>query len=445
MIFRRTGTCHSFCPPNPQLFHHKNTRTGRGQAMTNHYFLSMVVAIIALTLSNVDAAGQLTDAQFKLYPPTTAVLPIPFTDRLPLLDDLRHDREWYSVLRKVTKGQISNDNQLGQYTRRDGDHVVDEAGDDIVDDFKGGDYSMGWMGDRLEVDRLLLHHPFTDATKPHNPRSQISSSSPKYLKTGTTIVGIVVGNVCILAADTRATSGTLVADRQADKLHPLGKFAAAAGAGTSADLEHITRECYYSNMLRTRLQQIGNSGEFTVDLPDQSVLEVCHYLQKRLYEQGGTCQANLIVGGVDDTGTPHLRALHPHGSSDVVDYTALGSGGLAAMAVLESRYRQIDTSTNTTEEAIQLAVDAVRAGIVNDLGSGSQVDVCVIDKSGCRYTRAVLPEESLPFHPRSPTPTRSGVNGFGDSPFFVRSMRVIRTSNDEESRRQIRKWEDTLR
>ena len=47
------------------------------------------------------------------------------------------------------------------------------------------------------------------------------------------------------------------------------------------------------------------------------------------------------------------------------------------------------------EEGIQLAVEAVRAGIENDLGSGSQVDVCVIRQDGAFYQRAVVREQEL--------------------------------------------------
>ena len=39
------------------------------------------------------------------------------------------------------------------------------------------------------------------------------------------------------------------------------------------------------------------------------------------------------------------------------------------------------------EEAKELVADAIRAGIFNDLGSGSNVDVCVITKDKVDYIR----------------------------------------------------------
>merc|ERR1712113_87839 len=50
--------------------------------------------------------------------------------------------------------------------------------------------------------------------------------------------------------------------------------------------------------------------------------------------------------------------------------------GLAAMSILESEYK----SGMTIEEGKALVAKAIRAGIFNDLGSGGNVDVCVITK-----------------------------------------------------------------
>ncbi|XP_072150017.1 proteasome subunit beta type-7-A-like [Setaria viridis] len=56
---------------------------------------------------------------------------------------------------------------------------------------------------------------------------------------------------------------------------------------------------------------------------------------------------------------------------------------LAAMSVSESKYKE----GLTREEGIQLVSEAIRAGIYNDLGSGSNVDVCVITEGKTEYLR----------------------------------------------------------
>jgi len=57
-------------------------------------------------------------------------------------------------------------------------------------------------------------------------------------------------------------------------------------------------------------------------------------------------------------------------------YHTTGSGSLAAMAIMETHYKE-DMSK---EDAIKLCVAAIEAGIYHDLGSGSNVDVCIITR-----------------------------------------------------------------
>lgn len=96
-------------------------------------------------------------------------------------------------------------------------------------------------------------------------------------------------------------------------------------------------------------------------------------LKQHLFRYQGHIGAYLVVAGCDPTGA-HLFTVHAHGSTDKLPYVTMGSGSLAAMAVFETKWkRQL-----SREEAVQLCSEAIQAGIFNDLGSGSNVDVCVI-------------------------------------------------------------------
>jgi 20S proteasome subunit beta 2 len=98
-------------------------------------------------------------------------------------------------------------------------------------------------------------------------------------------------------------------------------------------------------------------------------------LKQHLFRYQGHIGAYLVVAGVDPTGVG-LYTVHAHGSTDKLPYVTMGSGSLAAMSVFESMWKpQLNR-----EEAIALASEAIKAGIFNDLGSGSNVDVCVIQK-----------------------------------------------------------------
>ncbi|OMO62748.1 Proteasome, subunit alpha/beta [Corchorus olitorius] len=108
----------------------------------------------------------------------------------------------------------------------------------------------------------------------------------------------------ILGADTRATAGPIVCDKNCEKIHYMVPNIYCRGAGTAADTEAVT------DMLNPQLQ---------------------------LHRCQGHVQVALVLGGVDVT-EPHLHTIYPHGSTNTLPFTTMGSGSLAAMAVFESKY-----------------------------------------------------------------------------------------------------------
>ena len=81
------------------------------------------------------------------------------------------------------------------------------------------------------------------------------------------------------------------------------------------------------------------------------------------------------------TRSPRFQ-LHAAGNSDAVPYTALGSGACPAIAVLETRYH----ANLSLAEGEALLLEAIRAGIENDLGSGGDVDLCIMTARGAMDT-----------------------------------------------------------
>lgn len=111
-------------------------------------------------------------------------------------------------------------------------------------------------------------------------------------------------------------------------------------------------------------------------------------LSSHLFNYMGHIGAGIILGGIDVKG-PQLWSVDPNGHTICLPFLTQGSGSLAAMGILETHYREEDGEICLTEqEAIEIAVKSIEAGIYNDLGSGSNVDFVVIDKSGVRYERS---------------------------------------------------------
>jgi hypothetical protein len=88
-----------------------------------------------------------------------------------------------------------------------------------------------------------------------------------------------------------------------------------------------------------------------------------------------------------------------------ISYGALGSGSTDALAVLESARQSWRRSHDTiqdslsnpilrenisVEDATAVVRRAVQAGILNDLGSGSHVDLCVVTAQGATLWRESL-------------------------------------------------------
>lgn len=189
-------------------------------------------------------------------------------------------------------------------------------------------------------------------------------------------MGVVFQNGVVLGADTRATSGPTVFDKNCEKIHYIADNIMCCGAGTAADTEHTT--------------QLISSKIWLHSLATRRAARVAtalNMLKHMLFRYQGYISAALVLGGVDIHG-PHLYTVYPHGSTDRLPYVAMGSGSLAAMATFESNYKD-DLSL---DEAKKLVYQAISAGIFNDLGSGGNVDLCVITQDGSQVIRGYATE-----------------------------------------------------
>nr|GEY47356.1 proteasome subunit beta type-7-B-like [Tanacetum cinerariifolium] len=154
---------------------------------------------------------------------------------------------------------------------------------------------------------------------------------PGYLKTGTTIVGLIFQDGVILGADTRATEGPIVADKNCEKIHYMAPNIYCCGAGTAADTEAVTDNI--SSQLKLHRYHTGRESR---------VVTALTLLKSHLFRYQGHVSAALVL-----------------------------------------EYRE----GLTRQEGIDLVTKAICSGIFNDLGSGSNVDVCVIEKGKKEYLR----------------------------------------------------------
>ena len=117
---------------------------------------------------------------------------------------------------------------------------------------------------------------------------------------------------------------------------------------------------------------------------ENRVQMAAHRVIQHVFKYGGNIGTYLIMGGVDVKG-PQLIEVTGDGNSFAAPYLTLGSGSLSAMAVMETNYKD----NMTEQEAKDLCIRSIEAGIYYDLGSGSNVDVIVIKKGKTEYFRNI--------------------------------------------------------
>lgn len=206
------------------------------------------------------------------------------------------------------------------------------------------------------------------------PPAFLERCTNNFTKTGTTITGLIYRGGVILAADTRSTAGPVVANKNKKKIARITDRMYMAGSGTAADTLMVGRLASSS----LRLHEYKTGREPLV----QSAVSI---ISNHLFNHLGYVSAYVILGGVDYKGA-HLCSIDAHGSVNPLPFVTQGSGSLAAQAMLEKYWR----ADMEEEDAVKCACKAIEAGILNDLGSGSNVDVVIIRLDGTTDVRQVI-------------------------------------------------------
>jgi len=208
------------------------------------------------------------------------------------------------------------------------------------------------------------------------------------VKKGTTTVGIVCKDGIVLAADKRATAGTLIVDKKAEKVHRISENSAVTIAGTVSDAQLVIK------LIKAEVRLKGIRSERKV-----SMKETANLLGGILYSSIRQMSmipaiAHFLLGGKDLEGF-HLYDLFPDGSVTLVkDYVSSGSGSVIAYGVLETHWKQ-DMSI---EEGIKLAAKSIYTALQRDAATGNGLDVVTVTDKGVK--RVMEEELKQEFQPR---------------------------------------------
>ncbi len=189
------------------------------------------------------------------------------------------------------------------------------------------------------------------------------------LKTGTTTVGIACKDGIVLAADKRATAGTMIVDKRADKVHVISEDFAVTIAGGVSDAQLLIK------LIRAelKLKEVRTNKKPTAKEAANLLGGLLYSNIRRMSMIPGI--THFLLGGKDTSGV-YLYDLFPDGSvTKIRDFVSSGSGSVFAYGVLETQYHP----EITTSEAVKLAVKSINTALQRDSCSGNGIDVVVIN------------------------------------------------------------------
>ena len=186
---------------------------------------------------------------------------------------------------------------------------------------------------------------------------------------GTTTVGIKAKDGVVLCADMRASAGYFIANNNTMKIQKIDDHAAMTMAGGVADAQNITDILkYHANLHRIQKQE---------PIPIKSLTRLTSLIFQQ--NRGYPFIADILVGGYDKQG-PALYNIDMFGSAEEKTYVTTGSGSPVAYGLLEEEYHN-DLSV---EDAKVIALRAVKAAIIRNIGTGDGINISIINKNGFR-------------------------------------------------------------
>lgn len=181
---------------------------------------------------------------------------------------------------------------------------------------------------------------------------------------GTTTVAIVCSDGVVMATDSRATMGHMIASSDAKKVYKIGERMAMTTAGGVGDNQQLVK--YMS--IEAKMYKVSREHSMSVKAASNQLANVLR--GNRMYPY----QVQILLGGCDTTG-PSLYSLDMAGGLiQEYRFTSTGSGSPMAFGVLESQYAEgLDCY-----QGLVLAVRALKVAMKRDSASGSTLQAVIM-------------------------------------------------------------------
>ncbi|ERN18378.1 hypothetical protein AMTRI_Chr10g4880 [Amborella trichopoda] len=218
--------------------------------------------------------------------------------------------------------------------------------------------------------------PVEAATKQH------ANWSP-YDNNGGTVVAIAGGNYCVVAADTRMSTGYSILTRDYSKICQLADKSIMASSGFQADVKALQKHLAAKHLI----YQHQHNKQMSCPAMAQLLSNTLYY--KRFFPY----YAFNVLGGLDSEGKGCVFTYDAVGSYERVGYSAQGSGATLITPVLDNQLKTPsplllpakDAITPLSEtEAVDMVKDVFASAAERDIYTGDRVEIVVVNSEGIR-------------------------------------------------------------
>ncbi|KAL5715768.1 proteasome endopeptidase complex [Ranunculus cassubicifolius] len=204
-----------------------------------------------------------------------------------------------------------------------------------------------------------------------------------YDNNGGTVVAIAGSDYCVIASDTRMSTGYSILTRDYSKICKLADKCILASSGFQADVKALQKVLGSRHLI----YQHQHNKQMSCPAMGQLLSNTLYY--KRFFPY----YAFNVLGGLDNEGKGCVYTYDAVGSYERVGYSSQGSGSTLITPVLDNQLKSPsplllpakDAITPLLEsEAIDLVKDVFASATERDIYTGDSVEIVIVNGAGIR-------------------------------------------------------------
>ncbi|KAL4562531.1 hypothetical protein LXL04_034738 [Taraxacum kok-saghyz] len=205
-----------------------------------------------------------------------------------------------------------------------------------------------------------------------------------YDNNGGTCVAIAGADYCVIAADTRLSTGYSILTREYSKICKLADKSFMASSGFQADVKALQKVLSSRHLI----YQHQHNKQMSCPAMAQLLSNTLYY--KRFFPY----YAFNVLGGLDSEGKGCVFTYDAVGSYERVGYSAQGSGATLITPFLDNQLKSPsplllpakDAVTPLSEaEAIDLVKTCFSSATERDIYTGDSVEIIILNAKGVRH------------------------------------------------------------